>query len=194
MKDLYKLNESCMEFTNEMLEKHFFNKVRNLPNVKLDYSYCDDEDSEKFYQVMKDNCSFTGISNDYINKIHRIDCVSFDGEKDDFDIHFHNSGMVSMFLYDKQFLFIDDIDKSNIHDTYDCIVYEGYLRDKTHEQILQIIFELFKILYGTKEIKHEEYLASRIGFYRKNNYIVRLNKPNHKKEKIQFENILFLIN
>lgn len=194
MKDLYQLNEYCMKFTNEMLERNFFDRVRNLSNVELNYSYCDDERSELFYQTIKDICSITGFSSDYLNKIHRIDCVSFDGKKDNFDIHFHDSGMVSMFLYDKQFLFIDDICKSDVHDTYGCIVYEGYLRDKTHEQILQIFFELFQILYGAKEIEYEEYLISKIGFYNKYNYTVKLNKPNFGKERIQFENILFLIN
>ena len=75
-----------------------------------------------------------------------------------------------------------------------CIIYEGYLRDKTHEQILGIFFDLFRILYGTKKIKFKERLVARAGFYRINAYTVKLTKPNMKRQIIQFENIRFLIN
>lgn len=186
MSDLYKADEDCMAFSNEILEKYFFDKIRNIPGIELEYSYCD-EHTESFYKLMEDN-------DKYINKIHKIDSVSFDGEKDDFDIHFFNEAMVSIFLFDKQFMFIDDILKKDVRGVEGCIIYEGYLRDKTHEQILDIFLELFRILQGAEKIEYEEHFVSRIGYYRKNNYTVKLVKPHSEKQIIQFENILFLIN
>lgn len=186
MKDLYKLDEDCMDFSDETLERHFFDIIKNIPGVELEYSYCD-EQPEAFYNIMKDNSK-------YFNKIHKIDSVSFDGEKGDFDIHFFNSAMVSIFLFDEPFMFIDDLAKRDVRGIEPCIIYEGYLRDKTHKQILDIFLELFKILYGATKIEYEEHLVSKIGYYNKNNYTVKLKKPNCEKQAIQFENILFLIN
>jgi hypothetical protein len=175
MKDMYAVEEDCMAFTEEILETYLFDKIRKYSGIELNYSFCE-------------KSKFTG---DIIGKLN---CVSFDGIKENFVIRFFNSAMISIFLFDEQFMFIDDALKKEVRGIDGCIVYEGYLRDKTHEQILDIIFELFKILYGAEKIEYEEQLVTKIGFYRKNNYIVRINKPNCEKQTIQFENILFLIN
>ncbi len=194
MKDLYKNKEDCMAFSNETLEKYLFDKIKKEQGIDLVYSYCDDKHSDLFLEIKRSNQLSPDEPNDYLDKIHRIDCVSFDGDRDDFTIHFHNSAMVSVFLFDAQFMFIDDICKKDVRGIEGCIVYEGYLRDKTHEQILEIFFNLLKILHSTTKITYEENFVSRIGYYSKYNYTIKLIKPNCEKQAIQYDNFLFLIN
>lgn len=181
MKDIYKPDEDCMAFSDETLEKYFFDKVKNIPGVELKYMYFD-EHSHPYYR------------HKVIDKVHRIESVSFDGEKEDFAIDFFNSGMISIAVLQEQFMFIDDMLKKDVRGVEGCIIYEGYLRDKTHEQILGIFFDLVRILHGTKKIKFKEHLVAHAGFYRINAYTVKLTKPNMKRQIIQFENIRFLIN
>lgn len=175
MKDLYKSNEYCMAFSNETIKKYFFDKAQNELGIKLSCSYCD---------VKKFPCDVVG----------NIDYISCDDFKEELAIRFFRPSLTAIFILDEIFMFYDYTDEVNARETVGSIIYEGYLRDKTHKQILDIFLELFKILYGATKIEYEEHLVSKIGYYNQNNYTVKLKKPNCEKQAIQFENILFLIN
>jgi len=177
MNDLYKNDEYCMDFSNEEIVKYFINKVTTHPNVCV-----------KTFRSNEDEQSFDSSNN------YKYFC--FDGEKEDFCIGFWGH-QTAIFILNEEFMFIDDCSKEqrSSSDTYGNVVYEGTLRDKTHEEILAIIYELFTILLGTQEIVINEIIESQTGFqYPKCRYNVSINKSENTKKFIQFENIFFTIN
>lgn len=80
-------------------------------------------------------------------------------------------------------------------ETYQNVVYEGTLRDKTHEEILNLVYDVIMIVKGAKEIKIEETVIEQIGIhYPKCEYVVKITKDNTETQDIQLENIHFIIN
>jgi hypothetical protein len=116
--------------------------------------------------------------------------------EDGLRVRFDDSS-VDVFLFEEKIMLIDDETKETVRlsDTFMNVVYEGYLRNKTHKEILTLVYDFVMILYGAESIKIEETPVSQIGLqYPKCNYVVRLTKPNDKKQSIEIENIVFLIN
>lgn len=93
-------------------------------------------------------------------------------------------------------MFIDDKEKVNYtgSDTYHNVVYEGILRDKTHEEILKLMYKVVIILLGSQKINIGEKFISQEGLeYPKYDYIIELIKEESDTREIKLENILFLI-
>ncbi len=177
MSDLYKIDELCMGFTNQEILDYFVTLIQNIPGLEIILSSYDTD-------------------NIPCNSDERIRHVSLDGIEENFFVSLHNH-QISVFILNEEFMFIDDEAKKNTvsSDTYHNVVYEGYLRDKTHQEILSIVLKLLTILYGTEKIEIAEEIVSQNGVqYPKCNYIVKLTKSKEEKQEIQFENILFSIN
>ena len=102
-----------------------------------------------------------------------------------------------MFVLNEEFMFLDDNVKERISssDTYANAVYEGTLRDKSQQEILTLIYELYTIVKDATELKIEETVVKQVGFqYPQCDYVVHIKKDSDEKAIIQFENIKFLIN
>jgi hypothetical protein len=176
--DLYE-DEECMNFSKEEIIKYLVEPCMTYPDIEIRLSIQDEYESYLHHLAPQPEAI----------------AVNFDGEAGDFSVIFWGF-QTALFLLNQEFMFIDD--KAKLHtvssDTYHNVVYEGTLRDKTHEEILNIIFKLFTIIYGTKKIAIEEIIKSQEGFqYPKCTYNVVLYKNNYDDEIIIFENIKFLI-
>jgi hypothetical protein len=176
--ELYE-NEDCMNFSKEEIIRYLVEPCMIYPDIKIKLSTR--EEYEDYFNLSSQP---------------KITAVSFDGEIEDFTVIFWGF-QTALFILDQEFMFIDDRAKLRIvsSDTYNNVVYEGTLRDKTHEEILNIIFKLFTIVYGTKEITIDGVIISQEGFqYPKCTYNIILYKNNlDNDEIIMFENIKFLI-
>lgn len=99
--------------------------------------------------------------------------------------------------FNEEFMFIDDQSKENTtsSDTYENVVYEGTLRDKTHKEMLELFREFVVLLIGAKEIIVEKIFVSQEGWqYPKYKYVVRITNDSGTKKEVRMENVLFLIN
>ena len=176
MNDYYNDGELCMKFTNEEIQKFLVDPL--LLHQKISIIFYDNDDNE--------------ILSKFETKIRFI---SFDGGKLDFYMAFYGH-QTSIFILDKEIMFIDDKEKVNYtgSHTYHNVVYEGVLRDKTHEEILKLMYKVVIILLGSQKINIEEKFISQEGLeYPKYDYIIELIKEESDIREIELENILFLI-
>ncbi len=134
-KSLYYGNTDCLNFTNNEIKEFLINKVSTFQNFDI---------------VLKSD-------NDKIldsNTTEKIRHVVFDGKKEEFFVSFY-SHQTSLYFDNQEIMFIDDFIKQNItsSDTDYNIVYEGTLRDKTHEEILSLIVKIITLIAGYKSIE-----------------------------------------
>jgi hypothetical protein len=100
----------------------------------------------------------------------------------------------SLFVLEEEFMFIDDEAKEDIvsSHTYGNVVNEGSLRDKSHKEILELMYQISSILVNVKELEIEERKVSQTGIqYPKCEYNVKLISDVIEKGSISFSNILF---
>ena len=176
MDDLYNNAQECMEFSNKEIIEYLVKPaqlfeevdIRLATDTKEDVAW-DTEEAIRYVTFDDDEEFFVG----FLGRETILDIVR------------------------EEFMFIDDISKPRVtsSDTYGNVVYEGRLRNKTHKEILRIIYDLFVIVKGTKELKIEETIIKEEGFqYPQCDYVVRIKKDTDEKSVIQFENIKFVIN
>lgn len=188
MKDLYEKDSYCMNFSNEEIEKYLLSPLRRKMEVMIGTS------SDEMYQY------YTGKE--------KIEYVSLDGERENYRIHFYGfqtsliisdetAGPNRTFTFNEEFMFIDDCLKENITSsyTYKNVVYEGTLRDKSHEEILTLIYNFATLLTGAKKIEVKEKENSQVKFsYPKYEYIINIVNDLPSQCKVQFDNVIFLVN
>lgn len=170
------ISEGCLNFTLQELKEKVFEPIEKKYGVKTKYVFCE--------RIIAPT-----------DMIGKLNYVSFDFKgQENIDIHFFDNTMIGFFMNDDVIMFIDDEAKQNVRGIEDCIIYEGILRNKTHEQIFSTFLKLFDILYGTELIEFKEKLIEKRGFYRVNDYQVKLSSHADESKTIQFENIMFYIN
>jgi len=181
--------KDCMLFTNKEIIEYLIKPLRKFSDMTIRMSSSDD------IELLE-------------NTMEKICFVCFDGDKENFCISFYGY-QTSIFISDEEltpqrkctfneeFMFIDDDKKQHYtsSDTYKNVVYEGYLKDMTHKEILELFYEFIILLNGAKSILVEEKVVSQEGFeYPKCNYIVKIDNESNIKKNIKYENITFLIN
>ncbi|WP_310602728.1 hypothetical protein [Anaerosporobacter sp.] len=178
MLDLYPDKEYMLTFTNEEIMQYLVEPVQQYRDIRIRIST---------YGMLKDKKRKAMQD--------RILSVILDGEKGEFSVMFYDH-LIAIFIQNEEFMFFDDNVKRNIvsSETYQNVVYEGTLRDKTHEEILGLIYDVVMIVRGAKEISIEETVIEQVGVqYPKCKYDVKIKKENRMRRKIQLENIRFLI-
>ena len=183
--DLYKDDEYCMQFTyneiKEFLIKPLFQNENVAPFIKPIIDFHLDK-----------NFNFIDIGPLELQDIRDISL----------SVHFCNLS-TNIFFADEEIMLIDDNAKSYISpsDAYKNAVYEGSLRDKTHKEILKIIYDIVCILINSTggEI-HETLVKERdepekgIYIFPLCDYIIDIKNDLNKSYHVQIENILFRIN
>lgn len=167
----------CMQFSNEEIIEYLIKPLKKHYSLNIIVS------SDEYEEIL-----------DYSRE--KIFDICFDKNNEDFHMMFYGS-QTCIFILNEEFMFIDDVEKKNISgsDTYNNIVYEGNLREKTHKEILELMYEFIQLLIGTYKIVIEETVISQEGAeYPKCKYIVELFNDFGVKNKVEFENILFIIN
>ena len=177
MKDLFFNKQYNMKFTNEEIIRYLIEPAERDRSIEI--------------------CISTDETTDVARDTHnRITYVSFDGNKEELYVSFMDD-TISIFVLNEEIMFLDDKVKESVSssDTYHNVVYEGTLRDKTHEEILKLIHDVIMIVKGAKEIQIEETVIEQVGIhYPKCKYIVRISKDNKEKRDVQLDNIQFIIN
>lgn len=158
-----------MDFSNDEVIRFLINKLNDAINCKY---------------IIDDNYVSKDCNQDF-------EYISFDGEKQEFYISFLKS-QTSIFIYNYEIMFIDDKEKEKytISDVYENIVYEGILKNLSHEQILTMLCQLINLIYGSKNIEVlQEPLSEQSGSYPKYNYRLKVSNPLYKTGVYKFENI-----
>ncbi|WP_167959204.1 hypothetical protein [Anaerosporobacter faecicola] len=172
MIDLYPDEQYMLKFTNHEIMNYLVEPITAQGNHKFNITMYEKKKGEK----------------------ERIFSIEFVDENIEILFYEH---LIGIFVFDEEIMFFDDHAKEELSgsETYHNVVYEGTLRDKTHEQILNMIYKVFMILEGTKKIMIEETVYEQIGIhYPKCRYIVKLTQKNVVPYEIILENIHFRIN
>lgn len=172
MTDIYRKGQFCMEFTNEEIMNHLVEPLKKHTNMCVKALTLD----EKEVQDINEQIRYVSINEDK-------------------DFYFSFLGFqTSLFILDEEFMFIDDDAKENITSshTYGNVVFEGSLRDKSHKEILELMYQISSMLENVKELEIEERKVSQTGIqYPKCEYKVNLISDVIDKGSIRFSNILF---
>ena len=174
-----KYKEYCMKFSNEELKKNMIEYlISNSWNEELIRCFSEDGDELE------------------INSSEKIRTIVFDGEDENLFINFYDVH-TSIFVHDVELMFIDEDSKGiyTLSDAYDNVVYEGILREMSHEEILQMLSEIILCFIGAVNVNIIQLDVPNGNEYRKFNYydphMFTINVENghiDKKSKI-FENI-----
>ena len=165
----------CMDFTNDEIKRFLVGKIKERTDVRYI------------------------INDEYVNEDCKEDFeyVTFDGTKQEFYVSFTKS-QTSLFFHNQEIVFIDDEEKKyyTSSDVDDCIVYEGRLRGKSHEQILELIFKFIDLLIGATNFRiiEEKTISKTIYSYPKKVYFIYIDNIYCKSGRYEFENIIVNVN
>lgn len=175
MKEIYQ--EYCMRFTNEELEEYMIGYL-------VDHSW--ERESIRF--LSENGNEIDTDSSDTIGTI------VFDKEENLF-INFYGIH-TSIFAYDEEIMFIDE-DSKGIYtssDVYGNVVYEGKLREMTHEQMLKMFSHIILCFADATEvhvcrsnIADNKYKKN--GYYEPYMYTIDIDNKSKLKEVCMYENI-----
>lgn len=167
-------NEYCMKFSNEELKRYLYDKL--------------------FENNIHIQClSAEGEGVDITSNI-KIETIAFD-EKENISIMFFGC-QTSIFAYDVEIMFIDEDSKGTYtsSDVYNNVVYEGNLREMSHEEMLQMFSEIISCFIDAEEVSMTqsdvpENKYKKYNYYEPHMFMVNV-KNNHITEKISvYENI-----
>lgn len=173
-----KYNEYCMKFSNEELKKYMIEYlIKNSWNSAL-IRFLSGEGEE--------------IEADSSEK---IETIVFDGDENLF-INFYGIH-TSIFAYDVEVMFIDEHSKGiyTSSDVFNNAVYEGNLREMSHEQMLQMFSEFilcFMDATGANILKSDvpkEKEYRKYNYYDANMFTINIQNGHTPMQTKIFENI-----
>lgn len=174
-----KYKESCMKFSSEELKRYFIDTIRKGVQSDLDIRIISEDGEE--------------IDAD---SDQRIETIIFGGKEENLFIYFLGV-QTSIFCFDQEIMFIDEKSKGiyTSSDVYGNVVYEGNLREMTHEEMLQMFADIilcFVDAAGVSVVQSdvpEDSNYKRYNYYEPHMFIVNVeNNPIIGKTKI-YENI-----
>lgn len=171
-------NEYCMKFRNEELKKHM-----------IDYLIDNFWDGALIRYLSEDGDEID------INSPETIGAIVFDGENENLFINFYGI-QTSIFAYDMELMFIDEDSKGTYtsSDVYNNVVYEGNLREMSHERMLQMFSEIILCFIDAADVSMTQLTVPKnkyknYNYYEPHMFIISV-KNNHVAEKISmYENI-----
>lgn len=168
-------NNYCMKFSNEELKRNLYDKFCKSKNLQIK---CLSEDGDEIE----------------IDSNIKIETIAFDA-KENVSIMFFGY-QTSIFAHDVEVMFIDENfrDSYTSSDVYNNVVYEGNLREMSHEQMLNMFWEMVMCFIDATDVSMTR-LDAPVGKYKEHNYyephmfIVNV-RNNHITEKVSiYENI-----
>lgn len=175
-----KYNEYCMKFSNKELQNMIKYLIENSWNKNLIRFLS--EDGHEIGETLSD----------------RVETIVFDGEDENLFINFYGIH-TSIFVYDEELMFIDDKSRElyTSSDVYDNVVYEGKLREMSHEQMLQMFADIvlcFADAIGVSVTQSDvpENTYKRYSYYEPHMFVVNVeNEHSNRKTKV-FENLTII--
>lgn len=171
-------NEYCMKFSNEELKKYMVEYlISNLWNPESIKCL-----SEKGDEIET-------------NSLERIDTIVFDGDDENLFINF-NDIHTSIFVRDLELMFIDENSKGTYtsSDVYNNVVYEGNLRDMSHEEMLKMFSEIILCFRDAIDVSMKQFIDTenkykKYNYYEPQMFIVNVKNSNASDKISIFENI-----
>lgn len=176
MSENYK--EYCMKFTNEEIKKNMIEYlIKNLWDKKMVRYLSEDGDEIE------------------IDSSEKIGTIVFDGNYENLFINFYGIH-TSIFAHDVEIMFIDEGSKGTYtsSDVYNNVVYEGNLREMSHEEMLRMFSEIILCFIDAETVtmtqsKVPENKYKKYNYYEPHEFLVEV-KNCHTTEKTSiYENI-----
>ena len=131
-----------------------------------------------------------------IDSSEKVGTIVFDGFDENLFINFYGIH-TSILVCDIEIMFIDEGSKGTYtsSDVYNNIVYEGNLREMSHEEMLQMFSEIILCFLDVEEISMTqlnvpENKYKKYNYYEPHMYIVEVKNYNTIKRTKTFENIV----
>lgn len=170
-----KYNEYCMKFSNEELKRYLYDKLSEKTNIRIQ---CLSEDGEEV---------------DIASNV-KIGTITFD-EKENVSIMFLGC-QTSIFAYDVEIMFIDEDIKETYtsSDVYNNVLYEGKLREMSHEEMLQMFYEIISCLIEADEVSMSQFDVQEntykmYNYYKPHCFIVEIKNDHTLHKERVYENI-----
>ena len=173
-----KYKEHCMEFRNEELKKH-------MKEYLISNSW-----DNRLIRILSENGDEIEIDSS-----EKVGTIVFDGYDENLFISFYDIH-TSIFVYDIEIMFIDE-DSKGIYtssDVYNNVVFEGNLREMSHEEMLKMFSEIILCFSGAKDVSMSasdvpENTYKKYNYYKPHMFIIEI-KNNHTIERTSvYENI-----
>lgn len=172
-----KYKEYCMKFSNEELKKYI-----------VDYLINNSWDNKLIRFLSEDGDEIE------IDSSEKIETIAFD-EKENISIMFFGY-QTSIFACDVEIMFIDEDVKGTYTSSDVCYnaVYEGNLREMSHEEMLQMFSEIILCFIDAIDVSMTQFTVpenkyKKYKYYTPHMFVVNV-KNNHITEKINvYENI-----
>lgn len=169
-------NEYCMKFRNEEIKENFYNKFSKEIWSKI---ICIAENGDKI---------------DFESG-RKIETVAFD-EEEKIAIMFLGY-QTSIYVNDKELMFIDENSKGTytISDVYENVVYEGRMREMSHEQMLSMFVKIISCFIEATSLHITQIDVPETSGYQTYNYykpymfIINVENGHVDKQSQTFENI-----
>ena len=172
MSENYK--EYCMKFSNEELKK-------NMVEYLIKNSW--DEKMIRFLSEDGDEIE--------IDSSKEIGTIVFDGNDENLFINFYGIH-TSIFAYNVEMMFIDEDSKGTYtsSDVYNNVVYEGNLREMSHEEMLRMFSEIILCFIDAETVTMSQSSVPE-NKYKKYNYGIKsLKSINSSLSRIKARKVL----
>ena len=173
-----KYKEYCMKFSNEEIKKYM---VEYLINNSMDNKLI------RFLSEDGDEIEF--------NSSEKIGTIVFDGDDENLFINFYGIH-TSIFVYGLEIMFIDEDSKGTYtsSDVYNNVVYEGNLREMSHEEMLKMFSEIilcFSDAEGVSMFQFDvlENKYKKYNYYEPHSFIVEVKSSHTIQRESVYENI-----
>lgn len=174
-----KYKEYCMKFSNEEIREYMVGYlISNSMDNKLIRFLSEDGGEIEF------------------NSSKKIETIVFDGCDENLFINFYGIH-TSIFVYDMEIMFIDENSKGiyTSSDIYNNVVYEGDLREMSHEEMLKMFSEIILCFCDSEDVSISqldvpENKYKKYNYYEPHRFVIEV-KNNHgiQKESV-YENII----
>lgn len=173
-----KYKEYCMNFSNEEIRKYM---IEYLTNNSMDNKLI------RFLSEDGDKIEF--------NSSEKIGTIVFDGDNENLFINFYGIH-TSIFVYDMEIMFIDEDSKGTYtsSDVYNNVVYEGNLREMSHEEMLKMFSEIVlcfsdaeDVSMSQSEIPENKY--KKYNYYEPHRFIIEVKNSHTMRRESVYENI-----
>ena len=173
-----KYKEYCMKFSNEEIRAYMVDYlISNSMNNKLIKYLSEDGDEIQF------------------NTSEKIGTIVFDGDDENLFINFYGIH-TSIFVDDTEIMFIDENSKGTYtsSDVYNNVVYEGNLREMSHEEMLRMFSEIILCFIDAETVTMTqssvpENKYKKYNYYEPHEFLVEVKNGHTIEKRNIYENI-----
>ncbi len=173
-----KYNEYCMKFSSEEISKYMVEYL------------VDNSMNEELVRVLSEDGDEIGF-----NSPEEIGTIVFDGNDENLFISFYGIH-TSIFVHDVEIMFIDENSKGTYtsSDVYNNVVYEGKLREMSHEEMLKMFSEIILCFSDAEDVSVSrcdvlENKYKKYNYYEPHMFTIFVENGNLKERTNVYENI-----